>query len=453
MRNICRLIFVVLFTFACRTTCAWAEDAQNSARNRARFVSGLTYGAEERIRSENWSNVVDFNSKVADERHQVRFRTRLWMGISLGKHIDLFAGLNNEFKKQTTPDLKLDSDEIVFESCYLDIKNIFIPGLSLRIGRQNLFKGDGILIFEGDPQDGSRTTYFNAADLSYSYKKSSLELIGILDPKRDQFLPRINDKSKPLIEWKEQAVGFYYTDKNHPRTQFENYYFYKKETLDSRSTLNRQFQPDRHLHTAGTRIMHTFDKGLSLTGEFATQWGRQQPGNDIRGLGGYGYLKKSFDRGWKPYLQAGAWAFSGDDPATPGIEGWDPLFARWPKWSELYLYSLSREKGVAYWTDIWMTQAEAGFSPHRLLDVRLTYFHLQAFHPFPGDPNVFGRGKNRGEMLQGRMDLKINKNVKGHVLYENLLPGSFYASKDAAYFLRFEVVFSFSGKRLASVVK
>ncbi len=36
---------------------------------------------------------------------------------------------------------------------------------------------------------------------------------------------------------------------------------------------------------------------------------------------------------------------SGDDPSTDDNEGWDPLFSRWPKWSELYIYSLATEGG------------------------------------------------------------------------------------------------------------
>jgi len=34
------------------------------------------------------------------------------------------------------------------------------------------------------------------------------------------------------------------------------------------------------------------------------------------------------------------------------------LYSRWPKWSELYIYSQVPEKGVAYWTNLNMWQAE-----------------------------------------------------------------------------------------------
>ena len=62
-------------------------------------------------------------------------------------------------------------------------------------------KGEGFLLFEGDAGDGSRSIYFNAVNLAYSWKKSKLELIGIMSPKRDRMLPRFNDQHKILQDW------------------------------------------------------------------------------------------------------------------------------------------------------------------------------------------------------------------------------------------------------------
>ena len=40
---------------------------------------------------------------------------------------------------------------------------------------------------------------------------------------------------------------------------------------------------------------------------------------------------------------------SGNDPSRPNVIGnWDPLFSRWPQWSELAIYSQVPENGVAY---------------------------------------------------------------------------------------------------------
>ena len=93
----------------------------------------------------------------------------------------------------------------------------------------------------------------------------------------------------------------------------------------------------------------------------------QQRGNvPIGAWGGYTYGRRTSEHVRKPYIQVGWYGFSGDDPRTTGrIEGWDPLFSRWPKWSELYIYSQMRETGVGYWTNSSMWQGEAGFSPQK----------------------------------------------------------------------------------------
>jgi len=134
---------------------------------------------------------------------------------------------------------------------------------------------------------------------------------------------------------------------------------------------------------------------------------------------------------------------SGSDPKDPKhIHNWDPLFARWPKWGELYVYSQLREVAIAYWTNTWIPQAELGFTPTKRLAGRLTYFYMGAFHPFPGNAAVYGQGTARGNNFQGRLDFLINKQLSGHVLVEDHVPGSFYSARDNGYFIRGELIYA-----------
>jgi hypothetical protein len=402
------------------------------------------FGFEQRVRNENWDNVFDFNSSTDDQRNQVRYRTRAWAKAPITSNIDVYAGLMQETNQIVVKRAPYRFDEVAFENLYVDFKKFLVKGLSLRVGRQNLTKGEGFLVFEGNPWDGSRSIYFNAVNLAYTWKKSQLEVIGILNPYRDRFLPRIHDKSRQLVEWDEQALGAYYTDKNHKDTTFEAYYFYKKEVHDRRSPINAQFQPDRHINTAGSRVARKLKHDWDAAGEFALQWGAQHPSTSLAGWAGYGYVKKSWKQApWKPSLQGGYWAFSGDNPTSGSKnEGWDPLFSRWPKWSELYIYSQLRERGVGYWTNEGMWQAEMQFAPTKLLGGRLTYYHMDSFHRFPGAPQIYGMGTDRGNHYQARLDVNVNKYWKGHVLYERHQPGDFYTGHSPAYFLRFEVIFN-----------
>ena len=215
--------------------------------------SKIQFGFEQRVRNEDWNNIFDFSGKSNDEREQIRYRTMFWATVPLGPNLDFVAGINQESnQKLGQPNV---FDEIVFDRLYLDFKKLFVKGLSLRVGRQNLGEGEGFILFEGTPGDGSRSIYFNALNLSYTRKKSKLELLGILDPSRERFLPSINNQHKPLQDWDDQALGVYYTDKNLARTSFEGYYFYKKEVHDRLAALGSVIQPDRHVSTLGGRVV------------------------------------------------------------------------------------------------------------------------------------------------------------------------------------------------------
>ena len=402
----------------------------------------IDFGFEQRVRNENWNNILDYSDGTDDQRVQIRYRTRAWIKAPLGDNIDVAVGLNQETNQWHYPSRDNSFDEVIVDTAYIDFKKLFVKGLSLRIGRQNLMKGEGFMMFEGNPGDGSRSIYFNAVDLAYAWKKSKIELIGIMNPKWDRMSPRVNDQRKVLQEWDQSSLGAYYTNNHSKKTGVEAYYLYTKEVNDYRAPTNPQFQPDRHLSTLGGRMVHQLRSGWSATGEFAGQWGVQHPSVAIRGWGGYGYLKKQFPHRWKPYAQAGYWALTGDDPSTKNrIEGWDPLYARWPKWSELYIYSQVKERGVGYWTNLGMWQGEAGFSPNKMVSARVTYYHMGAFHPFAGSAAVFGTGTARGDNWQARLDFNPNKHWKTHVLYETQVPGDFYTVQNTGYFLRFEVAY------------
>jgi len=53
----------------------------------------------------------------------------------------------------------------------------------------DIIKGEGFVLCDATPGDGPRTNYLNGADLSYSFRKQRIDLIGIFDPAYDRFLP------------------------------------------------------------------------------------------------------------------------------------------------------------------------------------------------------------------------------------------------------------------------
>ena len=434
-RSLASSLLVCSLLSACPATLAAADPP---APNQ------LEVGAEERIRTENWDNLIDFSDGATDTRHQVRYRTRLWGKLNVGSRAEAMLGLNNESRKISSPDTPFRHDETIVETLYLDWR--FSPSLSVKVGRQNLVKGDGFLVLDGTPLDGSRTGYFNAVDLTWTRGKRRFELLGISNPGRDQYLPRIDDAGKLLVEWDETAVGLGYNDSHWANTTLDGYWFLKTEKDDSRPAANAQHRPDRTFQSLGGRLTRPLGRGWTATGEAAGQFGRQSDpaGADIRGAwAAQAFVRKSFDHPIQPVLLLGWTGLSGDNPKTGAIEGWDPIFSRWPKWSELYIYTQGSEQGVAYWTNINLWQAELQLAPIEPLSLRGTWYHMRAFHPFPGRPEIYGGGTTRGDLFEARADLKINDHWRGHLLGEWLSPGSFYAGSDGAWFLRAEVIASF----------
>jgi hypothetical protein len=404
----------------------------------------FSFGYDQRFRNEEWNNVQDQNSQSNDAKAWSIFRQRVWLNFTLGSpNIEFYVRMLNQFAKTSTPSIPLNWDEVIFDNLYVNFKKTFITGLSVKIGRQDLIFGEGFILMDGSAVDGPRTAYVNGIDISYTYRKSKLDLLGFMNPRRDRFLPIIHNQHRILNEPDEQLAGLYYTDRNHKNTDFDLYYLLKKEAHDYRSPSNIAFQPDRHVNTIGARIVHRMNGGFTATTEFALQEGRQHPDSEIRAWSAYGYLKKQFSRTWKPYLLGGYWALSGDDPSTGSYEGWDPLSGRWPKWSGMYPWSQVPEKGIGYWTNIKMAQAEAGFTPWKPVTVKGLLYVDQAFHPYPGNPAVFGNGTRRGLIPEIIASYAFGHSFVGEFRYEVLRPGDFYTGRTTGQFFRFEVNYSF----------
>jgi hypothetical protein len=421
--------------------------ADIEARQNSRACPSLEFHLEERVRSENWDNLTDFNDRSDDARHQWRYRTRLWADWLRTPKTSVQVGLVNETRRITHPVTDFFPDETVFET--LSLAHQFSNRVFVSVGRQNISRGEGFLLFDATPVDGSRTQYFNAVQIGYAQQPEvatrRFDLYLVSDPWRDRYLPRFDNKDKPLIEMNERALVFYFSDARDPKKHtLDAYYAFKSQTGDTRALTNPARLPDRAFHTLGGRIGGPWPRGWSFAAEAAGQAGVQQPSADVFAWGATAWVKKSLIRApGKPSLQIGWTGLSGDDPRTPTYEGWDPLFSRWPKWSDLFSYTLGAERGNWYWTNLSMLQAEITASPCPRVALRGTYDRLGAFHPYPGRASVFASGTHRGDLFEARADVTANSNWRGHVQIEYLKPGDFYVGRDAAWYFRVEATYAF----------
>jgi len=432
----------------------------------------FSWGGAERIRHEFWKNWKDMNNDTLDNRNFFRIKTSLWGQADEGKDLTLYTKLSNEFRAHTYfgggsgsfPDKFADKkgyhfniNEVVFDNLYADIRNFLNLPLDLRLGRQDFLGayGEGFLIMDGTPQDGSRTFYFNAAKASWRMDdQNTLDLIYINDPRDEEMLPVINrdmlvnvlhpERNKvPMLlnTTDEQGYVLYWKNKAIKDLPLEAYYIYKTESAEGGGTGYQS--KNCKLNTIGSFAKYNFSP-WALRGQLAFQFGDYGT-NDREGLGGYVYLDRDLkDLTWSPKASVGYIYLSGDKQGTAKNEGWDPLFSRWPWVSELYLMTMYSETSIiGYWTNLSVLRAELVLKPTKKAKLSLWYNYLMANEKTAVTTVLSGTSKDRGQMPQARLDYTFNKNVNGYILAEYFIPGDFYKAKDEALFLRTELQIKF----------
>lgn len=393
----------------------------------------------ERFRFEAWDNAVNLDDTANDNFAYTRNRTTLGARWLAAENIEVLAKVSNEFRVYLAPkDRAFNGHEVFFDNVYVKWK---IPGrlpFTITAGRQDINLGEGFVVADSTPLDGSRTYYFNAfrvdADLRPNHK---LTFFFHAQETTDRYLPVINERSQALVEQPEKALALYYAGA-FGKTKVDAYVIRKlTDATESWPVAGRT-------DTFGARAQVPVLKPLLLTAEGAVQTGTY--GSAGRSAFG-GILHLDYDlKGILPLLKTaviGGIFLSGDDPATSRMEGWDPIFSRWPKWSEGYVYTLGHESRPAYWSNLNSIYGSLVFDLGSRANGTVTLHRLGAEKTRPGEfPG--GTGLHRGTLVVGRLNFTISKFLSGHFQWDHFEPGDFYAPEaDGFNWLRFELMFRY----------
>ncbi len=425
----------------------------------------LTAGGELRVRLEAFDHLPIKADPPGETRsghnEYFRFRTLLWSQLDFNDNVSAYVRLANEFRHYNDPE-STDSwdypDEVVVDNAYLDLHKLLSDdSLSIRIGRQDLFAGpgrpfgNGRLILEGTPKDGSRTIYFDAARATWKKGDTQIDAIGIYDRANGQLF--INDQDRDLTgltsaynDMDEYGGGLYGSFKPMADLGAESYYMYK---VESRWDNGATRMPSLALHTVGGRLMPQIIKDRLVGSlEGAYQMG-ERGDQDV-----YGYMVDALVKGMfltdsaaKPWASAGVYCLSGDDPKTKDDEGWNPLWSRYPQFglSDLITYTYDAD-GAGRWSNLTAPYISAGLVPHK--DAKLSAMVSQLMAPEKNGP---GTGDQRGlyagvayNVLLAKGKLTEKDALTGLIQLEYLDPGNYYKSgADNGYFLRWELKYSF----------
>ena len=452
-------------------------------------------GFDTRIRQVSRVNLLDFDraidwnhddialndgSGLASDADLFRVRHRLWGQFRLRSGPRLYARLTTEWWRFVNPwrwnPSTSGKTEVILDNLYLDIPKVpYIPG-SLRIGRQDIVRGEGFILLEGGPLDGSRSIYQNAILLGLDGQKlrlakTKLELMAIRNLAWDPMVivngPKDAEKAagkRKIVEWNETAFGLYVTQTSLPKQAIEGYWIYKEQELSSAK------DPFLKLSTVGARVSGELPQSLRFAAEGAYQFGTGHTTGvveealgfesdfDHRSYGGYAWLSRSFIAMLHPTIKLGAVYLSGDDPddrdaADPIDQGWVPVFSRWPEWSELYIYTqldeaplsayaepqLGGGRFIAYWTNLRSLNAAVTIQPTGAFKLSYTYHALHAPQASASD-----LGHSRGCLHEWLATTDLGRHASMHFLIERFKPGDFYSHRvDDAWFIRTELMLKY----------
>ncbi len=358
-----------------------------------------------------------------------RHRTRAGVTWTPTAELQFRAVLANEFfswyRARVLPDFTLD--EIFFDNLYVKWSPDRLP-LAVTAGRQNLRFGDGFIVMDGGPLDGSRSIYFNALRVDVQPADGhDVTVFAMHQPVRDNLLPRINDAERALQEVPIDAAGVHYDCGEFP-VDVQAYFLASRSEDDIPEPMGGGTVTDMR-YTPGMRLAGSIAPGLNMTAEGAFQWGKWDASypegiptfRDIRSWAWHASLR------WMPLfaakerlaVEAGYYQYSGG--LTGGEETvsrhWDPLFGRWPIWSESFIYTLTGlASGIAKWSNVQAPFLRVSLQPSGGVALRGMLQHIRNAKPNGGlnlDPDIGTLGIAQVRLFPGEA-------VSGHLLLERM---------------------------------
>ncbi len=436
----------------------------------------LNWGADLRIRNEYMNNIVTLTDEVAGhEQDVIRYRGRVWASATVMTNLTFNGRFSAEPREWLKPSfVSAYKAQSGMEWRYgmadnLNVKwtQILDQPLSITAGRQDILLGDYYdwwLAADGTPCDGSWTFYLDSVRLAYDAKeiKTKFDLMYIYqNPLPGEWVPTLGRSSDyPVTDQREQGVIAYVSNKSVKNTQIDGYFIAKHDDRETFMVANVPRTPGDNgdIYTVGGKVTGTPAEHWQYSVEGAYQFGRKEDiisgvnaKRDIDAYGGKAKLTYDFKDSWKNQVSLVGEFLSGDDPNSTGKdEMFDILWGRWPRWSELYIYSYIYETGgrVAQLNNIGRFGPSWSCSPFKKVTLSAMYNLMYAPEATPTRrigpaAGLFSYdGHFRGHYAQAIVKYQFSKNFNAHLWAEGVWQGDYYSQRDLTSFLRAEVMFT-----------
>jgi hypothetical protein len=455
----------------------WEKDVKNP-------TDWFTWGADLRLRNEYMNNNLFMNeSGPLHEQDYFRFRERIWASVMPVTNLSVNARFSGEQREWMKPAFAsqynfregFEERYGILDNAYVKWSNIGGVPLSISAGRQDVQFGEPMnwwLVADGTPNDGSWTFFLDSIRAAFDAKeiKTKVDVVYIYqnaDP--EAWMPTLGESgdNSPvpynLTEQNEQGVILYLSNKSVENMQLDGYFIYKR---DNQAYANGD---NADIYTIGTKISGTPAPNWAYSVEGAYQFGSKQDATvganyvnsttdwrQISAYGANGKLTYLFKDEYNDQVSLIGEILSGDDPKTKGTdEMFDILWGRYPRWSELYVYSYVMEtsKRIGQMNNIIRFGPNWTCTPIKDTTFSATYNAMfapvntptRAVVPsyFSGTTPGANGGNFRGHYLQTVLKHKFNDHVSAHLWSEFVWAGDYYTQKNLMTFLRAEVLFTF----------
>jgi hypothetical protein len=424
----------------------------------------VTIGGDIRWRGVTFDNVWTFNDHADyDSWSFNRFRTRLSIDARPIEDVRAYIRLTNEYRWGTEDKAFSnakhdwnDTKDIAIDNAFIEMSDIMDRPLTAKVGRQDLVFGEGFVVLDGTPYDGSETIAFDAIRLTYNLAdpETAVNLIWAKTSEGTVPNPDYADADD------EDLYGVYLVGKWAEGITFEPYFLVRNlnnarnwVTITPAGPAFDQLEPKLITYMPGMRVSGK-NGNIGYAAELAYQFGdledyiggTEDADRDAWG----GYVKGTYtfaDAAWTPALTVGVTYLSGDDPETEDFEGWDSFYAEWPKWSELYVYTLwdpmpqfaGVDPDLGTFTNMWIPEVLFSVKPTEKMKLTARYLYYHA-----DEEQMDGQEKDRGHNPQILAEYQFNKYLSGHLLGEYFAVGDYHGEDaDDAFFARAELMFRF----------